>query len=41
MSYIIETILLTAVLIVVCYIKGETPKWQWGKKKDDTDQTKK
>lgn len=41
MSYIVETILLTAILIIVCYVKGETPKWQWGKKKDDTDQKKK
>jgi hypothetical protein len=27
-------IVLTALLIVVCYIKGETPRWQWGKKDD-------
>jgi len=24
-----------AILIVVCYKKGEKPKWQWGKRMDD------
>jgi len=23
-----------AVLIVICYKKGEKPKWQWGKRKE-------
>ena len=22
-----------AILLVICYIKGESPKWQWGKRK--------
>jgi hypothetical protein len=24
-------ILLTFILIIVCYFKGEEPRWQWGK----------
>jgi uncharacterized membrane protein YhaH (DUF805 family) len=24
-----------AVLIFICYKKGEKPKWQWGKRKED------
>lgn len=28
-------LLLTAALIAVCYLTGEKPRWQWGKKKDD------
>ncbi len=26
-------LVLTAILIVVCYIKGERPSWRWGDKK--------
>lgn len=29
--------LLTSVLILVCYKKGEKPKWQWGLKNTDKD----
>jgi len=33
----------TAVLVVVCYLTGEKPKWQWGppKKNLDNKRTKK
>lgn len=26
-------ILLTAILLYICYKKGEKPRWQWGKRK--------
>jgi len=28
-------ILETALLIYICYQKGEKPRWQWGKRKED------
>lgn len=31
--YLIGTLVLTAMLLVVCYVKGEPPRWRWG---DDT-----
>ena len=27
---ILPSVILTAILIAVCYMKGEKPKWQWG-----------
>jgi hypothetical protein len=27
-------ILSTAVLLIICYLTGEKPSWNWGKKKD-------
>lgn len=32
-QYIPQTILLVVVLLVVCYLTGETPRWQWGEDK--------
>lgn len=29
---LVSIVLLSAGLIVICYKKGEKPKWQWGKK---------
>lgn len=29
-QFLPQAFLLTLVLIVVCYKKGESPKWQWG-----------
>lgn len=29
--FIFLTIVLSVLLIVVCWIKGEPPKWRWGK----------
>ena len=29
-----QTIFLAALLMILCYKKGEEPKWQWGFKKD-------
>lgn len=31
-NFIPETFILTVILILICYLKGEKPKWQWGKK---------
>ena len=30
-AYILFTIVMAAILIVVCYLKGEKPRWRWGK----------
>lgn len=27
--------MMTGILIYVCYKKGEKPRWQWGKRKED------
>ncbi|MEN9649492.1 MAG: hypothetical protein RL094_459 [Candidatus Parcubacteria bacterium] len=40
--FIIETIVLVAALIAVCYWKGEKPSWRWGDRdagKDDLNNT--
>lgn len=29
-SFIPETVFLVVVLIGICYLTGETPRWQWG-----------
>ncbi|OGI68021.1 hypothetical protein A2738_00400 [Candidatus Nomurabacteria bacterium RIFCSPHIGHO2_01_FULL_42_15] len=34
MNFIPQTIFLAALLMILCYKKGEEPKWQWGFKKD-------
>ena len=31
--FMIQTFLLTTLLIVICYITGEKPRWRWGDKK--------
>lgn len=31
--FIVHFVVLTAVLIWICYMKGESPRWQWGKEK--------
>jgi hypothetical protein len=33
-SYLLILILMSGLLIFVCYKKGEKPRWQWGKTKD-------
>ncbi|MEK7586103.1 MAG: hypothetical protein AAB477_02645 [Patescibacteria group bacterium] len=30
-GYALPFILFTTILIIICYKKGEAPKWQWGK----------
>ena len=32
---IIFIIIFTVILIEICYQKGERPRWQWGKRKED------
>ena len=27
-------VILTSILLVICYWKGETPRWQWGRRRD-------
>lgn len=31
--YTFEIIFMTIPLILICYLKGEKPKWHWGEKK--------
>ena len=33
--FIIQYFILIAVLLLICYKKGEKPRWQWGKRKED------
>jgi hypothetical protein len=35
MRFVLPLVVTTAVLIGVCYWKGEKPKWSWGEKKDE------
>ena len=30
-SFMIPVLLLTTILIVICYLTGEKPRWRWGK----------
>lgn len=34
-AFILPVIVSTAILIAVCYWKGEKPRWQWGEKEED------
>lgn len=36
MSIFPSTIILSAVLILICYQTGEKPLWQWGTRKEDS-----
>lgn len=33
--FILPVVLLTALLIFICYRKGEEPRWQWGEEHPD------
>ena len=33
--FLFYTIILTLILIWICWLKGEKPKWRWGKGKDE------
>lgn len=35
LTFALPIIILTALLIYICYKKGERPRWQWGLPKDD------
>lgn len=32
LSFVIFTVILSVILIVICWLKGEPPKWRWGNK---------
>ncbi len=32
--FLLPAILLTIIFLKICYKKGETPRWQWGRPKD-------
>lgn len=36
--FLIQTFVLVAILIAVCYVTGESPKWQWGVPKKSDEQ---
>ena len=31
-SFILSTLVISVLLLAVCWIKGEPPKWRWGKR---------
>ena len=33
LTFFIYMSVISSILVVVCYIKGEPPKWQWGSKR--------
>lgn len=35
---IVPIIILTTILLFICYMKGETPRWQWGLPKNDEEE---
>lgn len=35
-AFVLRVLLYIAVLLALCYKKGEKPKWQWGLPKDNT-----
>jgi hypothetical protein len=35
--FFVRMVLIVAVLIIICYKKGEKPKWQWGLPKKEED----
>lgn len=39
-TYLIPFLFLTAILLGICFKKGEKPRWQWGVEKHDHDETK-
>lgn len=34
-NFVTPLIISTFILILICYSKGEKPKWQWGERKED------
>lgn len=35
LTFMFPIIILTLILILICYKKGEKPRWQWGMKDED------
>lgn len=33
-SFVPETLIMSLILIIICYLKGESPRWHWGNKTD-------
>jgi uncharacterized membrane protein YhaH (DUF805 family) len=33
-SFLAYVVLLTALLVAICWLKGEPPRWRWGKSED-------
>jgi uncharacterized membrane protein YhaH (DUF805 family) len=31
--YLLQVIILTSIMILICYLTGEKPEWRWGDKK--------
>jgi drug/metabolite transporter (DMT)-like permease len=32
--FVVYSLVLTALLLAVCWLKGEPPRWRWGRKRD-------
>lgn len=39
-NFVSQTVVLVFLLIVVCFVTGEEPKWMWGLPKDGPDEKK-
>lgn len=39
LTFALPIIVLTALLIFICFKKGEKPRWQWGLPKEDNEHT--
>lgn len=35
LNYLLQITILVLILIVICYVKGEKPRWQWGLPKSE------
>lgn len=31
MKYVVEIVVATIILVIICFLTGEKPKWRWGK----------
>lgn len=38
--FVLETVLMTGILLWICYKKGESPRWQWGLPEEEREEDK-
>jgi hypothetical protein len=38
--FFVEIVISTAAIILICYKKGESPRWQWGFPKEDANRNR-
>ncbi len=39
MQFFPQTYILTVFLLIICWVKGEKPRWQWGDKNGNSDES--